>query len=442
MRVLLVQSLSTEGISSEMVYPLGIVSLATHLESQGYEVKVLDLNLTTNPYSLLYETLQNVAPDVVGVSLRNIDPLGNKTTSLIPPFMTIVRLIRKTAPSCCIVAGGTGYSLFPTQIMQLLPEITYGMVGEAEKSFPQLLASLDNPPPLPGLCQRVGTEIQIQSPSRAFDLQSHYTIPDRQNLTPKPYLSVNSYVPAVGIETKRGCPYHCSYCVYPLLQGRELRCRVPKEVVDEIEELHKAYGIHRFHFNDPVVNMDNGHLEAICEEILRRGLMVQWGGFFREDTLQAKNVNLFAKSGCECFSFSPDGLGQEALDILKKQLNEEDIIRAATLVSKTEVLSMYHFMVNVPGETEKTARKGVRFLERLYEIHGPRKNLGTIVFNNIRIMPNTPIAYMAKRQGLIDEHTNLLYPTYYNPQPFSYLRYHLETIHLYKNVCMWQGVEA
>ena len=160
----------------------------------------------------------------------------------------------------------------------------------------------------------------------------------------------------------------------------------------------------------------------------------------REDQLNEKNVALFERAGCECFSFSPDGLCQESLDILQKNLSEAQILKAARLVAQTDVVSVYHFMVNVPRETVGTCEKSTQFIERLYEVHLKKKNLGTIILNNIRILPGTAIEGMAKTQGVIDSETDLLYPTYYNPKPFDTFRYKLETLQQCRNVFMWQGV--
>jgi hypothetical protein len=86
MRILMIQTLSVEGNSEEKVYPIGIVSLATNLRDHGHEVDLLDMNLEIDPFGALKERLISFEPEVVGLSLRNIDPLGNKTSSLIPAF--------------------------------------------------------------------------------------------------------------------------------------------------------------------------------------------------------------------------------------------------------------------------------------------------------------------------------------------------------------------
>ncbi len=439
MRVLLVQTLSMEEASPERVYPIGIVSLAGRLADRGHDIRLLDMNMAANPFGALKETLQDFRPDLVGLSLRNIDPLGNRTSSLIPPFVVTVRMTASLAPQAWIVAGGTGFSLFPHRIMGELPEIDFGFVGEAEVSFPTFVSSLGkrSGPRKAPLEHTPGSRLII--PSTQLDL-TRYTPPARHLLDPAPYLDINSYVPPVGIETKRGCSYRCGYCVYPDLQGGGLRCRRPADVVDEMEMLHKEYAVTRFHFTDPVLNIPRGHLEAICGEIVRRRLRIQWSGFMREDHLDEGNIGLFESAGCECFFFSADGLCREALDVLNKGLSEEAVLKAARLAAASDVLSVYHFMVNVPGETEATVARGMKLLDRLYDLHSRKKNLGTVVLNNIRILPGTLMEEIAREEGVVGPETDLLYPVYYNPKPFDTLRYRLQTLHLQHNVFLWHGV--
>jgi anaerobic magnesium-protoporphyrin IX monomethyl ester cyclase len=440
MRVLMVQTLSMEEAPPERVYPIGIVCLAGRLSDQGHCVSLLDMNMAQDPFGALKERLLDFQPDLVGLSLRNVDPLGNRASSLLPPFIVATRMVDALAPQSWIVAGGTGFSLFPERIMQELPEIDYGVAGEAEISFPSLVSSLSNPRGSKRPHIRNGAGSLLPAPSTELDL-SRYTPPARQLLDPTPYLGINSYVAPMGIETKRGCPYHCAYCVYPKLQGSGLRCRPPVSVVDEMESLSKEYSVSTFHFTDPVLNIPRGHLEEICHEILRRKLKFRWSGFIREDHLDEKNIALFEKAGCECFFFSADGLCQESLDVLKKGMSEADVLKAAALAAASDVISVYHFMVNVPGETEATVAKGMRLLDRIYDLHSPKRNLGTVVLNNIRILPGTIIEKIARQEGVIGPETDLLYPVYYNPKPFDTLRYTLQARHLQQNVFMWHEVK-
>ena len=49
-----------------------------------------------------------------------------------------------------------------------------------------------------------------------------------------------------------------------------------------------------------------------------------------------------------------------------------------------------------------------------------------MVLNHIRLLPETESTRIAVREGVIEAERSLLYPFYYNPQPYEDLRYELE----------------
>ncbi len=442
MKILFIQALSMEGIDIERVYPIGIVVLASQVERcTDHTLTLFDMNMAADPYGDLRQQLDSGKPDVVCLSLRNIDPLGNKTSSLIPGFAVTLAVIKRYAPNTRILAGGTGFSLFPERLMQDYPEIDFGVTGEAENIIVPLLNNLNNPPRLPGLCYRENEAVIIIPPVGDYDMRD-YVMPNRNLLDPRPYLTVNKYVESIGVETKRGCCFCCGYCSYPLLQGSKMRCRTPAAVVDEIQFLYETYGVTRIHFTDSVVNIPVDHLDSICAEMIRRGLSINWSGFFRENLLTEENVALYAQSGCECFSLSPDGLSQTALDALDKNMRVQDILDTAQVLADSGVVTVYHFLVNTPGDTAATQQEAKELIDAIYKIHHASKTLGTIVLNNIRILPGTRVAQQALDHGVITPETDLLYPTYYNPAPYDRARYELEIYHTKKNIFMWQEVTS
>lgn len=436
-KILLIQAISMEGLDIERVYPIGIVTLASIIHrSGGYEVSLFDMNMSPDPYGELTRRIREAAPDILGISLRNLDPLGNRTTSLMVPFAITLDFIRRAAPDTPLLAGGTGFSLFPERIMADYPQITCGIAGEAENNILPLLENLEDPPVLPGIICRRDGGLRFTPPAGDFDMGG-YTMPDRDLLDPRPYLAVNRYVESVGVETKRGCCFHCGYCSYPLLQGHCMRCRDPRDVVDEIEFLQRTYGVTRIHLTDSIVNFPVNHLDAICEEILRRGITIGWSGFFREDLFTPENAALYAKSGCECFSLSPDGLCQQHLDFLDKNLKIEQILDTARILSDVGLTTVYHFLVNLPGESEATVRESKALIDTIYDIHRHSKSIGTLVLNLIRIMPRTKIERFSLADGVITPDTDLLYPVYHDPPAWRTLRYELEVYHQKRNIAMW-----
>ncbi len=437
-KILLIQSLSMEGIDIERVYPIGLVTLASIIDrSKKYSLSLYDMNMSADAYGDLKKTVENIQPDLIGISLRNVDPLGNRTNSLIVPFAITLNLLKIYAPNTPIMVGGTAFSLFPERLMKEFKQINCGIVGEAENNILPLLENFNTPGNIPGVIYRSGDKVVFNPPVATFNM-ADYIVPNRELLPLQPYLTVNKYVESVGVETKRGCSYRCAYCSYPILSGSCMRIRNPKDVVDEIAELYHRYGVTRIHLTDSIVNFPVNHLDDICKELIKRKLPVKWSGFFRENLLTPDNARLYADSGCECFSLSPDGLTPDALKILKKNLTVNDILRTAEVLSDVGIVTVYHFLVNTPAVSEKNIEEAKKLIDRIYNIHERSKTIGTIVLNLIRIMPNTEIERIARERGLIDDTTDLLYPTYYNPKQTDTLRYELEVYHNTKNILMWQ----
>ncbi|MCB2186570.1 MAG: radical SAM protein [Deltaproteobacteria bacterium] len=425
MRVLLLQAISTPD-SGEMVYPLGLARLGAAL-APAHELWGLDLNLHPFPWPRVLAVLEEFQPQVVAISFRNLDPLAGILTSFVPPLQTLAGLVRAAAPEARILLGGAGFSLFAARIMAEVPQVDLGVVGEAEEVLPQLLACLERPQAVPGVLWR-------DNGGLAGGLRRHcqglgeLPLPAWDLFPPGDYLARNRYVACLGVETKRGCPHGCRYCLYPTLQGGRVRLRPPTAVVDEIAALVTRYGVELIHFTDPVLNQPAGHLNAICRELLARGLKLGWTGFFREDALDPADLALWARAGLNTLYFSGDGASDPALSLLNKGLSLADLTRAAELAAGSGLIAVYHFLANLPGENQATADQARELLARLLATHARAGNPAAVVINNLRLYPGAPLTQEIMERGLIPRDTDLLYPVYFNPPPFDGLRHELTAL--------------
>jgi anaerobic magnesium-protoporphyrin IX monomethyl ester cyclase len=424
MRVLLVQAVSTHDCS-EAVFPLGLARLAAEI-GREHEVQGLDLNLDPFPWPGLARALDAFRPDVVGISFRNLDPLAGNLISFVPHLKTLGVLIRQYAPEATIALGGSAFTLFAQRLMEEVPEVDVAVAGEAEAAFPLLVNNLKTPGAVPGVLWRTGGVCTASNPQIVYcrDLDS-LPLPDWRAFAPVNYQHRNRYVAFMGVETKRGCPNNCRYCLYPVLQGHRVRLRSPERIVDELETLQRDFGVRSVHFTDAVVNQPEDHLRAICKEILRRGLEIGWTGFFREDTLSEKELDLYAKAGLLTLYFSADGASEYTLGLLGKNLTLEQVLHAGKLAAQSGILTVYHFLANLPGETHESVDQAYRLLDKLFSLHASKGNLGAVVINNLRLYPGTPLTERILRDRLIDPGLDLLYPVYFNPAPLDNLRYEL-----------------
>ena len=96
--------------------------------------------------------------------------------------------------------------------------------------------------------------------------------PDRSEFDNKAYLKLGGMG---NIQTKRGCPFNCIYCTYPVIQGKKVRMRSPENVCSEIESLLED-GVDNIFIVDNEFNYPVEHAQAICREIIHRDLSVKW----------------------------------------------------------------------------------------------------------------------------------------------------------------------
>lgn len=413
MKILLVQSYL--GGNEPLVYPIGLACLTAALREHRYEVSLFDMNRSARPFEELREIIAGGQPDVVGISLRNIDSTNKRTVVFYYEYLRPAVDAIRACSGARIIIGGSGFSMFAREIMQDEPRIDYGIIREGERSLPLLLANLDAPETVPSVFFRKHGAVQSTGPGQQVDLNT-VPIPDR-NAAP---LSAYAAVPeAVGIETKRGCALGCVYCIYGFLNGKNLRFREPSRIVDEIELLLNEHGLKRFTFVDSVFNIPQNHSEAICREIIRRGLQTTWSAWFNEKGLTREFIELARDAGCRNVILSPDGFSNATLKALGKNISLADIHASYAVMKDLDGFEVsYNFFKNPPGQDVRTFLALLRFSAKAKKEMGKRVHFE---FNSMRIEPNTKLYDIARSEGIVTAGENLLYPKYYTQEKTRYL---------------------
>ncbi len=423
-KVLLVQLPTSHLGAQEKVYPLGLSRLSSTIPPE-LDKRVIDMNVVADAWLELKQLLDDFQPDVAALSFRNLDPLAGHQASYLSSLKTAALLIKKRVPNVRIVAGGPAFSLFAERLMTEVPQLDIGLKGEGELVFQSLLKADQESNTIPGIVWRDKEHVVVNPPGPKIDLAD---IPDLdvESFSPLDYANGNSYVAAMGIEGKRGCDLHCGYCLYPFLGGTSVRLRDPEKIVDEMEHLSKEYQIKLFHFTDPVLNRPADHFQALCRELSKRKLEVSWTGFFREDQVTQENLALARDVGLCCVYFSGDALTSHGLGLLNKRMRPEDLLNGARITTDLGLLTMCHFLLNLPGETTTIIQEAQDMLDKILEIHHPGGNLGAVIFNHIRLYPGAPLTQKIIASGELDPQTDLLYPIYYNPEKYSHVLHDFE----------------
>ena len=261
---------------------------------------------------------------------------------------------RFDAPIFCF---GPHASTVPAESMRRAPDVDGMFVGEPEDGVLQLAAleSLDSLAEVPSLTSRRNGIVRphrahgsfsgfLQSPYPAWDLLDlkQYSLP----LVDKPYVLV---------ETSRGCPYACDFCVAPILQGHKFRERSAKALVDEIERTHRELGIDFFYLWGDTVTLNVKSFTAFCDELIARNLPIQWFGNARADNLtDPAFVHRLRRAGCWMLAL---GIESESDDVRKnmiKRLERQKIQAAFRNMRAAGIKSFAFFIFGYPGETAQT----------------------------------------------------------------------------------------
>ena len=166
--------------------------------------------------------------------------------------------------------------------------------------------------------------------------------------------------------TSRGCPFGCNYCPYPVGQGLPWRDRSAGNVVDELEHLFRDLGVQYVIFRDPLFSANKKRVVAICEQILARGIKVQWRCETRIDCLDEKTIEMMARAGCVGVNFGVESIDpQVQKNVERKPITEQRFLETMALFRKHGIATFAFFVIGLPGDTVDTIVDSIRFALRL-----------------------------------------------------------------------------
>jgi lipid biosynthesis B12-binding/radical SAM protein len=371
------------------VYPLGSAYVAGALTSCGHQVHHFDL-LADGGLTGLAEFLTGKRFDLVGVSIRNLDTVDSADPKgYLGGIVETVKCIRARIDTT-VVIGGPAFSIMPEPLMELL-QADYGVVGEGEVMMPWLASEL-------AAGRRPAQKILRADPEDMGWRPSKLTVSSAKYYT--------DHGGMLNVQTKRGCPYGCSYCSYPTIEGSRIRHRDPEEVVDEVMRLQAESGAKYLFFADSVFNDPDKKYLEIVEALVRRKNSVPWSAFFRPHNIETAELQLMKRAGLAAMELGTDAAADETLAGIHKNFCFADVLRTHERIVKEDIACAHFVMFGGPNENEQTLMTGLKNIEKL-------KDSVVFAFIGIRILPGTGIFDRAVAEGIIEAGQSLLEPEFY-----------------------------
>ncbi|MGB3942375.1 MAG: radical SAM protein [Candidatus Manganitrophaceae bacterium] len=445
------------------VYPLGITYLAhfLHQHHPGAPQRILDLSLITRPqrHAALRETITDFKPDLIAFSWRDIqlfaphegdgslkyafdfyhswNPVrkmiaaiqGLKQLSIyygnLREHFTYFEQVHQELPHVQMVVGGGAFSVFSEPIIRRLPEGVTGIIGEGEDALLDLYEEkpLLNHRTIFRKGDRLFTGIQKEPVKLDTSIQDPAYI---ESIFPqyKEYLNE-----PIGIQTKRGCPYDCQFCLYPYIEGKRVYTRPAENVVAEMKGFYDRWGTRHFWFADAQWIPGSKyypHCIETLERILKSGMKIEWGAYIRTSLITPELADLMVRTGLGDLEVAITSGSQKVLDELKMGFQLEKLyegcrhLKAAGFQGKI----ILNYSLNSPGDTEETLMESVASYKKIVGIMGEKQVYPALFF--LGIQPHTGLAERLTEEGYLPRNYNpfsmnplMIKKLLYNPPPLG-----------------------
>lgn len=307
-------------------------------------------------------------------------------------------------PQARCVVGGGAVSVFYEQLGRSLPKGTVVSVGEGEALLEKLLRgeSLQDE-----RCYIVGEttprdRLIHEKPAPLEKTACNYNY--IESIWPEFEYYFQDQDFYIGVQTKRGCPHNCCYCIYTVIEGKQVRINPADEVVAEIKQLYDR-GIRNFWFTDaqfiPARRFINDAVELL-QKIIDAGMNdIHWAAYIRADNLNPELCDLMVKTGMNYFEIGITSGSQELVRKMRMGYNLRVVLencRDLKAAGFNDLVSV-NYSFNVIDETFDTIRQTLAYHRELEKIFGADKVEPAIFF--IGLQPHTHLEEYAFEQNML-----------------------------------------
>ena len=338
--------------------PLGIGYLGAVCEKAGYDVNVIDCQAERLDFAGFRKRIAQTDADVVGMT---------STTLTYKSALENARIAKEELPECTTVLGGCHATFWDENALNECPSLDIVVRREGEVTFVELLGKLSSKSSLNGvlgITYRKKDGRIVRNEDRPFiENLDDLPFPAHHLLPLKAFHVVGKTI--FPLTTSRGCVYWCDFCTAVRMFGKRYRMRSPKNVVDEIEQIHNKYGQSQFTFYDDAFTVDPKRVVQICDEIQRRKLAIQWDCETRVDMVSRELLQKMRDAGCMATWFGVESGSPSVLEKMHKKIRLDQTRLAFRAARDVGLMTVASVVLGFPGETEQTAWETINFVKEL-----------------------------------------------------------------------------
>jgi len=364
--------------------PLGLAYLASALSEAGVGVRILDLAVYPYSQSMLQTLIDDFKPQVAGITA---------VTMTFDNAIGVIEDIKRIDPHILTIMGGPHVSFCARDTLKAYPQLDVIVLGEGERTIVELVRAAHNGHAwagVNGIAYRKGTKICFTDKRDPIEKLDDLPLPDRRLIPLGRYRALGM---PISLTTSRGCPFKCIFCVGRKMVGARVRYRSAARIVDEFEYL-SSLNFHQINIADDLFTANKNHCNAVCDEIIKRGLQLKWTSFARVDTVSDAVLVKMKAAGCSAVSFGIESANPQILKTIKKGITLKQVEDAVNMCRKAAIMPFASFILGLPGETPETIKETLEFGNRL-------KKLGlSFGFHLLAPFPGTEVREYSERYGI------------------------------------------
>ncbi|MBN1625852.1 MAG: radical SAM protein [Deltaproteobacteria bacterium] len=338
-------------------YPIFLAYSTAQLKEAGHDVSYVD--------SVIQDL--NMARTIQAAKIREPDVIFMETTtpSIEADYKSLSAL--KEATGARIMVGGPHATYFHKKVLEDCPAIDIVVRHEFDTKIAEVVSSLGDLKKVKGITFRVDEKIVDNGDGEMCEDLDSVPFPDRDTIPWKWYLEAwYSRQPFMNMMTSRGCPYHCSFCLWPQsMYGHRQRFRSLDNVFSEIHHLIDQYGLREINIDDGTFTTKRDRVIDFCRRIKKGKLDLIWTCNGRVDNLDDEMLMEMKRSGCKMIRLGVESGSQEVLDKIRKGLTLKQIEEGFKLVKRSGIQALGGFMFGFPYDTRETVEQTIKFAKKL-----------------------------------------------------------------------------
>ena len=330
-------------------FPFFLAYAAALLKQQGFDVELIDAIAVKMTYDKFYRHVRSLKPDLL---------VAETATVCLAHDLDVLKIL---ADDMSIALCGPDIHIAEKQFLSDTAGVDYVMFGEYEATLLELAQTLRDHGAIAqvdGLLYRDNGIVYKNHPRLLIKDLDTLPWPLREALPMKRYNEAPCGIPTpcATMWASRGCPFRCSFCLWPqvMYNGSNYRPRSVTAVVDEMAYLVKDKGFRSIYFDDDTWNIGRERIIGFCEELQRRDLRVPWAIMARPALMDDELLRIMKAAGLFAVKYGVESASQELLDNVSKGIDLQKVQDVIKFTHYVGIRTHLTFTFGLPGETRQT----------------------------------------------------------------------------------------